>query len=421
MHFIYSLVLYFLVPFVVIRLGYLGRKNPDYLMRWPERFGFTPVLDSRKDVIWIHAVSVGEIMAARPLVEHLLGQYTRYQILVTTITPTGAATAMQVFPGAVEHRYFPYDLPFSVARFLRIIKPRVLLVLETEIWPNLYKQCRSQHVPVALLNARLSGKSLKGYRLLSGLTKATLEQTSIIATQTAEDAQRFISIGAPPDRVVVSGNLKFDIKMPHSVFEQGQGLRNFFSVNRPVWIAASTHEGEEKIILDALKIICEQLPDSLLIIAPRQLERFRSVRDVFTQEGYKTVCYTNREEYATDVQVFVLDTFGQLPVYYAAADVAFVGGSMVPAGGHNMLEPASLGLPILSGKYLFNFSEVTRLLTGAGALSVVGNAQELAHKVVGLFGDPNLRFNLGERAKAVVTENQGSINKIVKVLEGIIP
>jgi len=417
MYFFYTSVLYLLVPLVLIRLLWLGKNNPAYHQRWLERFGYVTGLKGNKPVIWIHAVSVGEIQASRPLVEHLNQHYPDYQILVTTVTPTGAASAVLIYGGIIQHRYFPYDLPGAVTRFLTTVKPVILLILETEIWPNLYRQCRLANIPVLLLNARLSERSLRGYRLLKSLTRRTLQDTSCIAAQSNADAQRFIKAGAPANQVMVMGNLKFDINIAASVVEQGAVIRRNFMVNRPIWIAASTHQGEESLLLDALTIVRESLPDSLLVIAPRHPERFQTVIDLCVKRGFQTVSYSHKDAYEPDVQVFVLDTLGQLPMYYAAADIAFVGGSLVPVGGHNMLEPACLGLPVLTGSYLFNFNEIASLLANVDALIQVTNAEQLASKVLALFSDGNQRYNMGLRAKQVVLENQGSINKVDRLLK----
>lgn len=417
MYFIYTTVLYILLPFVMLRLVWLSKKNPAYRQRWLERFGYVPALEPGKRVIWIHAVSVGEIHASKPLVEHIREHFPDCQILITTVTPTGAATAKQIYAGTIQHRYFPYDLPFAVARFLRTVRPHTLLILETEIWPNLYRQCRKSQVPVLLLNARLSERSLKGYKLVKTLTRSTLQDTTIIATQSVLDAERFMQAGAPADKVVVMGNLKFDINIAPSVIEQAEVIRRKFTVNRLIWIAASTHQGEELIVLDALARIIRAAPDSLLIMVPRHPERFRYVYDLCVKRGFNTACYSNLDAYDPAAQVFVLDVLGQLPAYYAASDIAFVGGSLVPIGGHNLLEPACLGLPIICGNYLFNFSEISRLLANADALIKVADAEQLSLKVVELFADGNQRYNMGQRAKQVVLENQGSINKIGKLLQ----
>lgn len=417
MYFFYTSALYLLVPLVLVRLLWLGKKNPAYHLRWRERFGYVTVLEGNKPIIWIHAVSVGEIQASRPLVEYLNQHYPDYQILVTTVTPTGAATAAQIYGGIIQHRYFPYDLPGAVKRFLASVNPVILLILETEIWPNLYRQCRAADIPVLLLNARLSERSLRGYRLLKSLTQQTLKDTRCIAAQSTADAKRFIEAGAPADRVMMMGNLKFDISIAASVVEQGAVIRRKFMVNRPIWIAASTHQGEESLLLDALTIVRQNLPDSLLVIAPRHPERFQSVIDLCVKRGFHTVSYTQQDSYDPNAQVFVLDTLGQLLMYYAAADIAFVGGSLVPVGGHNMLEPACLGLPVLTGSYLFNFTEIASLLANVDALIQVTSAEQLASKVLELFSDGNQRYNMGLRAKQVVLENQGSINKVDRLLK----
>ena len=416
MYFIYTTVLGFLLPFVLIRLFWLGRHNTAYRQRWAERLGFAPAATTAKPLIWVHAVSVGEIQVSRPLVQHIRDNYPQYGIIISTVTPTGEAAARQIYGSTVEHRYLPYDLPFALSRFLRIIRPRVLLVLETEIWPNLYRQCKVAAIPVLLLNARLSERSLKGYSIFSSLTRDTLNSVSVIAAQSTADADRFIAAGAPPDTVMVMGNLKFDITIPPSVFERAEVIRRQFSVNRPVWIAASTHQGEEQIVLDAMTRVLEKVPDSLLIIAPRHPERFQTVSELCVNRGFTTACYTDPGSYDTGTQVLILDVLGQLPAYYAAADVTFVGGSLVPVGGHNMLEPSCVGVPVITGPHLFNFTEIARLLDQVDALIRIENATQLAEEVVRLFADANLRFNIGQRAKQVVLENQGSINRVVALL-----
>ena len=417
MYFIYTSILYALVPFVLLRLLWLSRKTPAYRQRWLERFGYVDSLVSEKKVIWIHAVSVGEIHASKPLVEFIRSHFMDYQLLITTVTPSGAATAGKIFAGSVQHRYFPYDLPFAVSRFLETVKPHILLILETEIWPNLYRQCRKSNIPILLLNARLSARSLKGYQMVKALTASTLEDTTVIAAQSTPDAERFIQAGAPADKLMVMGNLKFDISIAPSVIEQAEVLRRIFSVNRPIWIAASTHLGEELIVLDAMELVLNVAPDILLILVPRHPERFDDVYDLCVKQGFKTASYTNQSAYGPKTQVFVLDVLGQLPAYYAASDVAFVGGSLIPIGGHNLLEPACLGLPIVCGTHLFNFYEISSLLGDVDALFKVADAEQLSQRILELFNDGNLRYNMGQRAKQVVMDNQGSINRIGKLLQ----
>ena len=421
MYFAYSLVLSVFAPFVFIRLLWLGTKNPDYLKRWPERFGFLPELQITKPLVWLHAVSVGEVQAAKPLVEQLLKKHPDRQLLITTTTPTGMATVKQLFGERVLQLYFPYDLPLSISRFLNKLNPKLLIVMETEIWPNLYRRCHFRNIPIALINARLSERSSGGYRRFPRLTARTLQYVSLISAQTRADAERFLLLGANPDTVGVAGNLKFDVTQPHSISEKGQVLRRFFSVNRTIWIAASTHEGEEKIVLEAFKEVILHDPDCLLIIAPRHLERFQAVTDLCKKAGFNTVKHSEKENYSGATQIYVLNTLGELPAFYATSDISFVGGSLVPSGGHNMLEPASLGIPIICGEYLYNFTEVADLLKQEHALFLVSTAKELAETVIKLLSDANLRHNMGERARKVFFGNQGSVNNILLSLQEIFP
>jgi len=340
---------------------------------------------------------------------------------VTSTTPTGAAAASSLFSEKISHRYLPYDLPQSVARFLDTVNPAVLLVLETEIWPNLYRQCRLRNIPIALINARLSEKSFTRYRLVSGLAKPTLQAVTVLAAQSNRDAERFISLGLSRDRVQVIGNLKFDIRIPRSVLEQSAAIRRRFSVQRPVWIAASTHEGEEELILRILPRIRKIVPGSLLILAPRHPHRAPRIRELCIKKSFKTITYTSMRECNTDTDIFILDVIGQLVSYLGAADVAFVGGSLVTRGGHNMLEPAALGRPVITGPYLFNFTDTADLLAGAGALIQVENPEELAAKVCELLTDANLRDRIGNLARKVVQENQGAVERLAGVLDRVIP
>lgn len=413
---IYSFILYLFFPVVVLRLFWLGFRNPDYRHRWKERFGFPGKVTSHDKIIWLHAVSVGEVQASRPLVKCLLEEYSDYKILITTMTPTGADSVAQYFGETVEHRYLPYDLPVAVKHFISVIEPSILIVMETELWPNLFHYCHEKNIPVVVVNARMSEKSARGYRRLSSLTRSTLEKVSLIVAQGQRDAERLIQLGAVSDKVNVTGNLKFDIHLPHSVTEQAQALRRYLSVNRPVWIAASTHKGEEKIILDAFDKVLEKQSQCLLVIVPRHPERSESVRELCTRRNFKVLSKSDNKECDENVNVFILDTLGELPIYYAAADVAFVGGSFTEIGGHNMLEPASLGVPVIMGPHVFNFQEISKLLLDEGAAWKVANVDELTIKVSGLLGDANLRHSTGERGKNIVLKNRGNVEKIMELI-----
>ena len=386
-------------------------------MRWQERFGFIKWEKQNKPVLWIHAVSVGEVNAAKPVISSLLDQYSNYQILVTTVTPTGAYTIKQHFGEDIRHLYLPYDLPFSVKRFLHLIKPSILITMETEIWPNLYQSCHVAGIPVLIVNARLSEKSSKGYRLVSGLMKQTLSKVDIIAAQTDIDAERFISFGADKNKVIVAGNLKFDITIPHSVTEQAESLKRYFSINRPIWIAASTQEGEEEIILKAHQAILKNYSDAILILAPRHPERVDKVFSLCDAAKLKYIRRTESRSFSSEYSVYILDTLGEMQLHYAASQIAFVGGSLVNTGGQNMMEPASLGLPVISGQYTYNFTEVTQLLTENDALVVVYNAEELAKEICDMLSDANHRHNMGEKGRKVIEENKGNLKRLMKVIE----
>ena len=386
-------------------------------MRWQERFGFIKWEKQNKPVLWIHAVSVGEVNAAKPVISSLLDQYSNYQILVTTVTPTGAYTIKQHFGEDIRHLYLPYDLPFSVKRFLHLIKPSILITMETEIWPNLYQSCHVAGIPVLIVNARLSEKSSKGYRLVSGLMKQTLSKVDIIAAQTDIDAERFISFGADKNKVIVAGNLKFDITIPHSVTEQAESLKRYFSINRPIWIAASTQEGEEEIILKAHQAILKNYFDAILILAPRHPERVDKVVSLCDAAKLKYIRRTESRSFSSEYSVYILDTLGEMQLHYAASQIAFVGGSLVNTGGQNMMEPASLGLPVISGQYTYNFTEVTQLLTENDALVVVYNAEGLAKEICAMLSDANHRHNMGEKGRKVIEENKGNLKRLMKVIE----
>jgi len=416
MYVIYSLLLYLSVPVVLLRLLWRSLGNPDYRRRWGERFGYAAPPAPGGPVIWIHAVSVGEVQAARPLVEHLARHCPGYRLLLTTTTPTGAATAQRLFGDGIEHRYLPYDLPGAVARFLARTAPVLAIILETEIWPNLYRACRRRHIPVALVNARLSEKSRRGYRRFPGLVRRTLGCLALIAAQSRPDADRFLSLGAPAALLRITGNLKFDVSPPRSVVEAGEGLRRFLSPDRPVWVAASTHAGEEELCLRAFREVLAEHGNCLLILAPRHPERSRAVVELARREGFKPVIHSDNRAYRADTRVYVLDTLGELPVFYAAADVSFVGGSLVAAGGHNVLEPAALGVPVICGPHLFNFSEAAARLEAAGALCRVSTVTELAGTVNRLLDDANLRHEQGEQGRRVVLDNQGSLQRLLQAM-----
>jgi 3-deoxy-D-manno-octulosonic-acid transferase len=416
---LYSALLHLALPFVVLRLLWQGVRNRQYLERWWERFGAVARSADGAAVIWIHAVSVGEVIASDPLIRRLRTAYPGSGILVTTSTPTGADMVGSRVEGEVMHAYFPYDLPWAVNRFLDRVQPSLVVVMETEIWPNLFALCRRRGIPLVMVNARISPHSFKGYLRVSQLTGEALAAVTFIAAQTAQDRERFLKLGASPDRVAVMGNLKFDIRVSRSVSEQGQALRRSIPGNRPVWVAASTHAGEETIVLDAYRRVLQSFPDCLLVLAPRHPEHFDAAAAECLAAGLTVVRRSRSPAPNPDCNVFLLDSLGELLPYYACADVAFVGGSLVPAGGHNLLEPASLGVALVTGPYTFNFTEIVGMLDSAGALIVAKNAGELAFRVGDLLADANARHAMGEGARRVFEGNKGAAERVVQLLVGL--
>ncbi len=412
---LYTICLYLLAPFVVMRLAWRGLRAPDYWRRWPERFGnIEPPLGER--VIWVHAVSVGEVLAAEPFIRALLEKYQEYSLLVTTVTPTGSAQVMALFGSEVAHVYAPYDLPDAVARFLGRVQPRLAIVMETELWPNLFNACQRLKIPLLLVNARLSAKSVRGYRRVRSLIAQTLAAVTEIAAQGKDDARRFALLGAPGDRITVTGNMKFEQRIPPGLFERAQVLRRDWGVGRPVWIAASTHEGEDELILDVFRQIRKKIDDCLLVLVPRHPERFSAVAELCRHRGYHTVLRSANVPCSADTGVFVGDTMGELPLFYAAADVAFVGGSLVHTGGHNMLEPAALGIPVVTGPNVFNFTEISELLVESGACRKVESTAELEDTVTRWLLDANERHSVGERGRATIEKNRGALDKVLAII-----
>jgi 3-deoxy-D-manno-octulosonic-acid transferase len=409
-------LLYLLAPLVLLRLAWRGWRSPEYRQCWVERFGaIYPAVGAR--VIWVHAVSVGEVQAAESMISALLDQYPEYSILMTTVTPTGAAHVSELFDGEVAHVYAPYDLPDVVARFMDRVQPQLAIVMETELWPNLFRTCRRKQIPLLLVNARLSDKSLQGYRRFSGLIGKTLEAVSQIAARTPLDAERFVALGADPDKVRVSGDLKFEQHLPAGLYEKAAQLRKEWGEDRPVWIAGSTHEGEDELILEVFREVRKQSRDCLLVLVPRHPERFAAVAELCRQRGYRIVLRSERLPCEPDTEVFIGDSMGELLMFYAASDIAFVGGSLVDAGGHNMLEPAALGIPVVTGPHVTNFSAVCDLLLAAGGCRQVANAAELQDTVQRWLADVGECQRVGEKARQAVEQNRGALATVLGMID----
>ena len=416
MRILYTFLLYLLTPLVLLRLAWRGLRARGYWRRWPERFGYMePALGEQ--VIWIHAVSVGEVQAAEPVVRALLESQPDYSLLVTTVTPTGSARVTALFGQGVAHVYAPYDLPGAVARFFVRVRPRLAIVMETELWPNLFHACQQRSIPLLLINARLSARSVTGYLRVRGLAADTLAAVTEIAAQGKTDAGRFERLGAKPDVITVTGNLKFEQRIPPSLLERAEVLRRDWGVGRPVWIASSTHEGEDELILGVFHQLRKRFSDCLLVLVPRHPERFESVAALCRQHGYHTVLRSEGVACTGETNVYVGNTMGELPLLYGAADVAFVGGSLVPHGGHNLLEPAALGIPVVTGPHVFNFVEICDLLINAGAAVRVSDSGELLQTVSRWLGDANERHRVGQLGRRVVEKNRGALQAVMAIIE----
>ena len=417
--FFYTLTLYLLTPLVLYRLAARGIKYHGYFARWRERFGFFPD-PGIEGSIWIHAVSLGEVNAAVPLIEALMRRYRDSPFVITTVTPTGSARVLQLFGDRVFHVYLPYDLTTAVRRFLDRVRPRLAVIMETEIWPNLFFTCSDRNISIVVANARLSEKSLRGYWPIQPLVRRAIRCASFIAAQSQSDGERLHSLGAPTERLAVVGNLKFDMSVPDDIVRHGRDFRAAAGADRPVWIAASTHEGEELVVLKAHAEVLRRFPDALLLIAPRHPERFKALATSCRAFGFRTATRSKDGHADRHKQCFVIDSMGELLGFYAAADVAFVGGSLVPVGGHNLLEPAALARPVIVGPHTFNFAEVTEGLIKSGAVMRIPDADALGPAVVRLLSRDIERRTMGEAAHRVMERERGAVERTMSIVEKVI-
>lgn len=406
---LYSAGVYVLVVWALAHLVWKGLRHRPYLRRWHERFGFVkPVVSD--DVIWVHAVSVGEVRTVARLVEFLSREYSDSRILITTMTPTGSEQVRQIHGHSVLHCYAPYDLPGSVRRFLDRVRPRLAFVIETEFWPNILRLCDERDIPTLLLNVRMSPKSLKGYSRFPNFVQRMLERPAVMAAQSQLDAERLLALGAPVERVTVTGNLKFDILPPETINETALELRSRWGNSRPVWLAASTHHGEEEKVLEAFRILLDGHPDTLLVLVPRHPERFAGVAKLCRRGGYRVELHSNgRAPLPETTNILVGDTMGELVSMYAAADVAFIGGSLVRHGGHNLVEAMAVGTPSVFGPHVFNFEQSSRTALEYGAAIQVRDPCGLAVTIAEYLDDPEQRRLAADAARRVVDDSRGSL------------
>jgi 3-deoxy-D-manno-octulosonic-acid transferase len=336
---------------------------------------------------------------------------------MTTMTPTGGARVRSNLGNSVFNCYVPYDIPTVVARFLKRAQPKLLMLVETELWPNILHQCQANHIPVLMANARLSERSYQRYTRIKKTTQKMLAAVSILATHAKEDGERFMKLGMPAEKIVVTGSIKFEIQIPSSTIEQAEVIRRALGNHRPIWIAASTHEGEDGQILDAHKLVLAQIPNALLVLVPRHPERFDNVFELVKKQSLTVVRRSSQLHCSADTQVYLGDTMGELLLLFAATDVAFVGGSLVPRGGHNLLEPAALGRACITGHSNFNFAEISKIMLQSQAAVQVENSTALAQAVIDLLHNSEQRAKMGEQGLKVIEQNRGALAKHIALLE----
>ena len=417
---LYSAALYLLLPITIYHLIWRSFRQGEYLQRWDERYAVYGSAPAHAGTIWVHAVSVGEVNAAAPLINKLLALRPDTRLLVTSITPTGSARIRALWGDRVEHVYLPYDLPGAVSRFLRHYRPRVALVLETELWPNLMFGCREHRVPAWIVNARLSERSLRGYRLLRPLLRRALRSLRGVLAQSAGDAARFIDLGADPATTHDVGNLKYDIAPVEGADAFSAGFRARIG-ERPVWIAASTHADEEAAVIAIHRRLRERWPDLLLLWGARHPERFRAVAQQSVEAGWRVATRQLTQWPDRQDAVFVIDTLGELVPFYGCADVAFVGGSLQDIGGHNLLEPASAGTAVVTGPHLHNFLDIAARMRTAGALRVGQDATGVGDHIAGLLEDEVARKRMTVAGQALVEEGRGALNRTLDLVAADLP
>ena len=412
--FFYSLLYAFLLPVLVLRLWWRGRLNPGYRQRLRERFGILPHRPPANG-LWIHAVSVGETLAAAPLVKSFQVRHPNVPVIVTTTTPTGSEQVQRLFGAGVYHMYLPYDLPWFWRNFLNALRPGLLVVMETELWPNLLACCEQRRIPVMLANARMSEKSARGYEKFSALTRPMLQRLAMVAVQNPVDGERFVQLGLPADRMEVTGSVKYDVTVPAGIHDKGRALRAEWGGQRTVLALASSHAGEDELLLDLYPRLLAACPQLLLLLIPRHPERFEAVTNAVRSRGLR-VQRRSSGSASEQTQVYVADTMGEMLQLLAAADLVLVGGSLIAHGGHNPIEPAALGKATLIGPHHMNFAVIVDNLQNAGALALVSDqADELLEQLQNYLSDADLRSRMGAAGQAAVDANRGAVKRLTEL------
>nr|WP_212752588.1 lipid IV(A) 3-deoxy-D-manno-octulosonic acid transferase [Vibrio sp. B4-6] len=417
----YTFLLTIVSPFLMWSLYRKRDGKPSVGARWKEHFGFTPPLETNKSPIWIHAVSVGEALSVSPLIKKLKSQYPDQPIVITTTTPTGAEQAAKL-QGIAEHRYMPFDFSFAIRGFLNAIKPSQLLIMETELWPNTLHTVARSGIPITVINARLSERSCQRYAKVQPIFNMLAKNLTRVLCQYPDDAQRFIRLGVAKEKIFVTGSIKFDIDIDQTTIQKGQQLRSDLGRNRPVWIAASTHQGEDEQVLAAHAEVLKEHPNALLILVPRHPERFNAVFELCKTQFISVRRTETETELDPEVQVYLGDTMGEMLVLMGTADICFMGGSLLgdKVGGHNMLEPAALGKPVLTGPSYYNFTDITEQLIKAEGLEVVTTAKAISKSISQAFNDKNVLHSKSQSTRLVIDKNRGSLANTISAIELII-
>lgn len=417
--FFYTALMYLIQPLVLLFMWMRGFKAPDYRKRWGERYGFYHHLTAPSPHgIVVHAASVGEVIAATPLVRRIQKDYPDLSITFTTVTPTGSERVKAAFGESVTHCYLPYDLPFSINRFIDFIQPKLCIAIETELWPNLIQQLYRRDLPFIVANARLSSRSARRYGKVRPRLQNMWSQISLIAPQDQISERRFLELGYPQEKLKLTGNIKYDLTVNQALLEQIKMLREQWAQARQIWIAASTHEGEEEIILQTHRQLLEKYPNLLLLLVPRHPERFNSVATLIKKEKFQFIRRSTGELPNANTQLILGDTMGEMMLMYGISDIAFVGGSLVKHGGHNPLEPLAFKIPVISGKHTFNFPEVFRTLVEMqGVLEVNSTVKALERAVEALLSSKEARLRLGHAGYEVLMENRGALSRLFDLLK----
>lgn len=419
MRFLYTNLFRIAIPFILLRLIWRSRKLPAYRHRWKERFAWFQS-PNKPDGIWIHAVSFGESMIAILLIKQLQILYPEKLITVTNMTPTGSEKIRATFGDRVFNMYVPYDLPGIMRRFICKVQPQLAIIIETELWPNMLFALKKAGIKTLLANGRLSERSAARYKRIQALTKKMLQCFTKVLVQTKEEAERYIALGCPEEKIVITGNIKFDTSIPESIHAAAEVLKKQLGEERDIFIAASTHEGEEHLILKAFEHIRRDIPDLLLVLVPRHPDRFNKVEKLCRDQSWSVIRRSTHESCTPETDIFLGDTMGELLLFYAVSDVVFVGGSFIPTGGHNVLEPAMFAKAIIVGPHMENFLKINFMLKEAQGICQVTDVEELSKKIIELLQLPEMRRAMGVNAEKVVSENKGALKKHLHVISELV-